>query len=293
MYQHAHSLEALQRRLGTASDDFAELAVHQARSYLAAINALALIDPRNAWFANSVPPSKEAAHARRNGGKGALGAYLPADMFQPGADEVRIVRLDDLRREYTLVLAHLELLQIYPEFMRAGSRIDAPNAVLLYSRNGQFDKAIAAARALDVDQSGIFDSLAIKCVGLARSLAARRAAEGGKKVHPVLAALRDDEDADADAGEAAFLLASERSAHWEGPAADRAWRYLRLHLEAEDTAAVQWRYRVATLDRIIQLGAIDLAPSWLLGWFTVSSAVAFCSQRDSTDTFALYAGEQA
>lgn len=121
MYQQAHRLSEMQR-LGGA-DDYLDLAVLQARSYLAAMNVLALVERRNAWFADVLPES--AANERDDKtadggmrqvrGKRKLSSYIPAEHWQPGAKELQIVQLDDIRREYRLVLARLELVQQYPE----------------------------------------------------------------------------------------------------------------------------------------------------------------------------------
>lgn len=160
----------------------------------------------------------------------------------------------------------------------SATHLDAANVVLLYARNQQYDKAISVARALQVDMSGIFSSLTTRCIGLAQGRQAHLRGQeasvvGAKALHPLMAELRDDEDADGDEGEAAFLISAERSAGWQGPAAERAWRYLRLHLEAQDNRAIQWKYRTAVLERVLSLGASELAPEWLFGWFRVSDRV--------------------
>lgn len=130
------------------------------------------------------------------------------------------------------------------------------DAVSLFVRNNQYETAISTARALDVDMTGIFQSLTTKCVGLARSAAMTR---------------NRAQVADIDAPDVAFLLASERSATWQGPTVDRAWRFLQIHIEQQDGPDTRWRYRQAVLERILSLDKRSPLPRWLLVWFQVSS----------------------
>ncbi|PWN44407.1 hypothetical protein IE81DRAFT_321298 [Ceraceosorus guamensis] len=290
MYQHAQHLASLQRERSTlfsaqsAVDAFSEVAILQARSYLAACNVLALVPERDAWFGDAalghdededdlLPYTLSTSQARKpRQSQTSLTSYVPDELWSNQTQEIKIVSAGDVKRRYRLTLAHLELLQLYPEFATTATHLDSSNVVLLYTRNDQYDKAISVARALQVDMSGIFNSLATKCVGLAQGRQSRLRAQqsseiGAKALHPLMAELRDDEDADGDEGEAAFLISAERSAGWQGPAADRAWRYLQLHLEAQDARASQWKYRVVVLERVLGLGAAHLIPKWLLDWF--------------------------
>lgn len=55
MYQHGRQLAEIQSQ---PQVDFLESASAQAMSYLAAINALSLVDSKNAWIEFAVPPSE-------------------------------------------------------------------------------------------------------------------------------------------------------------------------------------------------------------------------------------------
>lgn len=316
MYQQAHRLADLYRQGGlntstssggrgmtSAVDRYVELSVQQARSYLAAMNALALLDAKDAWFADAVSaePSSEnhndqaellkphsvaktkATTARK------LSSYIPSQHWQQGSKEIRIIQQHDLRREYRLVLARLELVQLYPELASASVTLNPADIVALLVRNDQFDKAFAAARGLDVDQSGVFASLAVKCAAAAYLQTHRRKSyherlrsqdpddtnHDGRAVLESLAAEseedfgidgnaleleeQEEEDVGAAAGGVAaswsFLRSSDRTGGWTGPIADQAWHFLRLNLEIEDAKGVEtgWRHRVVVLERLLNL----------------------------------------
>jgi hypothetical protein len=57
MYQHGQRLAEIVDRNGP---DFVEAMALQAKSYLAAINALSLVDQRNAWIQYVLPPGESS-----------------------------------------------------------------------------------------------------------------------------------------------------------------------------------------------------------------------------------------
>lgn len=141
MYQHAQHLASLQRERSTllstqsAADAFAEIAILQARSYLAACNVLALVPEKDAWFGDVVLGDDEEDDAfphtasdvrtgfsgrRAQPSRAGLTSYIPAKIWSTQMQEIRIISLDNVRRQYRLTLAHLELLQLYPEFATSG-----------------------------------------------------------------------------------------------------------------------------------------------------------------------------
>lgn len=94
--------------------------------------------------------------------------------------------MDDIRREYTLVLSRLQLCPEFPELVRSSTsgfrsytltgrtltparadvNLDPESVVALFSQTGEFDSAFSAALVLDVDMSSLFETLAAKCVTL-------------------------------------------------------------------------------------------------------------------------------
>lgn len=57
MYQHGQRLAEI---VDHNSPDFVEAMASQAKSYLAAINALSLVDQRNAWVQYVLPPGEHS-----------------------------------------------------------------------------------------------------------------------------------------------------------------------------------------------------------------------------------------
>jgi len=96
--------------------------------------------------------------------------------------------LGDIRREYTIALARLQLSVEFPELERTSKLTSAPldesdawtnenfifadfhlepeAVVALFSQTNAFDQAFNAGRSLDVDLSSLFEIIAEKCVAL-------------------------------------------------------------------------------------------------------------------------------
>lgn len=113
-------------------------------SYLASINALSLLDKEQAWFANADQPlinptdddegmdmddddySSPARVNRGNGGNGSrkLKSYIPEHHLQHKKIDLKPVRIEDVRREYELVMARLELVNKYPGLASTGEFVE-------------------------------------------------------------------------------------------------------------------------------------------------------------------------
>ena len=335
MYQQSHQLSDLQRMgyhlvarpSGAEFEEFEDIGSVQARSFLAAMNVLNLVDLKDAWFAHAIPP----AASKRIGGNAdemdtdsvapeeraeeslfAEGApvhsakssglhsrttnYIPDSEFAAGTRDLEIVRLEDIKKEYQLLLARLDLARGYPELAAPQTKLNAVDAVALYLRSDQYDAASTTARALNVDMAPVFRHLTTKCIALTRRAAERRqeVANDSEKgeAHPQLMELLDEIDGQEDP-DATFLLHSDRiqaylrkeqqtGSRQSRPAspAEKAWAYLRMQLELNDTAQNGWKYHAVVLDRALDLGAGDVPqqtvaevlipqelPPWLLQWF--------------------------
>ncbi|WFD19378.1 hypothetical protein MCAP1_001608 [Malassezia caprae] len=265
MYQHAHRLRAL-----ATSDEAAarEGAVRQAQSFLAAINALALLPPAHAWFADA-PADGETEGARAAGAppparalKGVVTQYLPRR-----APSLAVVQLADVRREYHALLLRLELMRTYPELAHPSTPWRAEDAMHLFVVNDDIDAAWAAAQQLSLPLDSVVDVLAQKCMALERAHRARveqRATDGDAVAEALVAQRWDDEEAAEP--EAAFLQRSARAVSWPGRAHERAWRYLLLHLDMAAPADAL-RYRRIVAERLVAADAWDLAPASFTAWF--------------------------
>jgi hypothetical protein len=131
-----------------------------------------------------------------------LTSYIPEEKFSKAsrAKDVEIVELEDIRRDYNLVLSTLILAEKFPNSFQssASSRcvpsialricssslsslfcasldvLSAEDSVALFVQAGMFDQAILTARQLQVDMMGIFERLALKTVDAAQSAAHAR-----------------------------------------------------------------------------------------------------------------------
>lgn len=264
MYQHARRLHVLAH--SAPPDTMRTYAVHEAQSYLAAINALALLPPTHAWFAHDrtegeAQPDAATTTASASGSalRGCVTQYVPTN----GTPPLAIIQLADIRRDYERLLTRLELLPTYPELANASTPWDAQDALSLFIANDDFDQAWACAHRLHLRMDDVFDALTTRCVHLERTYHARL--EQYKECDAALQALymSDEETADPNA---AFLRQSARTASWPGHAYERAWRYLHVCLDStpgSDGAA----YRRVIAERLAAQRAWDLAPKWLTEWF--------------------------
>ncbi|KAK0546304.1 hypothetical protein OC846_004963 [Tilletia horrida] len=289
------------------AESFLELSKMQAQSYLAAMNDLALCQPQDAWFPDSSlepysivnddmfgevsiddgtqldrdPADAAAADQEREpeeeqrfnpmaAKRRRLTTYIPEREFKVERAPIRFVCADDVRREYHLVLARLHLVQFFPEASNPSFVLGPSNAVSLFVGNRQFDAAFDVARELEVDMTPIFQRLTTISVALTESLSRRRAETATTSADDGLLRRLEsvyDADENRDEVEVEFLSTSEWAANWDGPAAERAWDYVRIHLEMYDTAESGWRYRQAVLDRCLALGVSVSVPGWLVEWF--------------------------
>lgn len=128
------------RRLGELSGrggNFKELATRQCQSYLAAANALSLIDPKHAWVA--VPADEHAVErvseptvvssdrwltsplVPKGSKRRKITYHIPEEEFDNSTRAAEIVELSDIRREYTLALSRLQLSVDFPELERTST----------------------------------------------------------------------------------------------------------------------------------------------------------------------------
>ncbi|CAO1612860.1 unnamed protein product [Sympodiomycopsis kandeliae] len=244
------------------SDWYVASAVQEARSYLACLNALKMVKSQDAWIA-------DASHADHGGNKsGGITSYIPLEHWQSDSPGLRIIRIEDVEKEYHLSLARLEVVQMYPELRRAnaGSSLGGYDAVSLFVRNDQFDRALLLARSLSLDRSGIFSALALKCA-TAEYLYRANATEDDDGEEEE----EEEEDTESSTG-LAFLGTNERTSSWQGKTHEKGWRYLRLNLEMEDRHghSTGWKHRLVVLRRLLMLDGDNvqkLIPTWLTSWY--------------------------
>lgn len=293
MYQHAHHL-AEQYEWQSASSaqlahDYASTATVQAESLLCAISALALVPSRDAWFANATGPANALGVPARRvfdeqeereedevpRGKSHVTHYVPNQMYGPGKGPLELVRLEDIRKEYALICARVDLAKQYPELAAPQSPLAPADAVALYARAEKFDQGLRLARALEVDASVLFQcvttrAIKLSALGKGRIEELRAAGVDAQGTGAAFARLREEVET-LTWDEARFLTASEPSSSWPGAPEAKAWRYLRLILSNTEEDERTHYYQVV-LAHALDEGpeADELLPSWLTQWFTLN-----------------------
>jgi hypothetical protein len=130
-------IRQLDSRAGQERVPFHEAGRERCRSYLAAINALYLVDRDDAWLAvpstsldytakrgpeeASLPPGPKRRRLAASG-KHLVVDHIPDEARSEGhGGRVDVVTLEMLREEYTLALAKLSLAPAFSELGRAGA----------------------------------------------------------------------------------------------------------------------------------------------------------------------------
>ncbi|GAA5962589.1 hypothetical protein JCM21900_000955 [Sporobolomyces salmonicolor] len=228
MYQQARRIGEITARGGS----FRDLATLQCQSYLAAANALSLVAKEHAWVAVMGGDDLERGNKRRK-----ITYHIPDDEYDSSASRpLEVLELADIRKEYNVALARLQLAAEFPELERTNFYLEPQAVVALFSQTGAFDQAFTAGRILEVDLSSLFEIIAERCVNLT--------------VHP-----EGTEDA-------SWVALSDEASTWEGSLASKAWRLLERHLERHD-AAPTYSYRLVVLERALALNCGGKLPTFL------------------------------
>ncbi|KAF8076014.1 nucleoporin Nup120/160-domain-containing protein [Lyophyllum atratum] len=233
MYQRARRLQ----NLINDPTSFASLAEEQLEAYLVAINALSLVDQKNAWIL--LPMPADQAHEPRKRRK--LSRLIPEHRFTPGKFDSDIIHLPDMEYDYALLAAQIDILRrdpalsASPEFL-----IPPPVIVLRLAQANRFSQAMATARSLKVDMTDLFCHLTGQCLRLSRN--------------PDTVFQEDTSD----------WLLTDKVSSWPGTPADRGWRYLRHSLQRHDGADTDYKYTKATLETILGSDSSSSPPPWLI-----------------------------
>ncbi|EJD54022.1 hypothetical protein AURDEDRAFT_110670 [Auricularia subglabra TFB-10046 SS5] len=235
MYLHA-------RKLGDLMADrlnYEDLATWQIQALLVAINALCVVDPRNAWFTIPLAPDS----GRENRKRRKMAHHIPEDKFAPASKALELVELDDLRWEYNLVIGRLDLWRRNKNILGTSIQQSAADVIAGYSEENLFDSALTCGRALGQDLTYVFVRLTQQCVKLAT------------RETPVIADGLYD-----------WLLTDDVES-WSGTHAQRGWRYLQLSLERHDDVDANYPYRKSVFETILEMDREDTIPSWLVKFF--------------------------
>ncbi|GAA5990570.1 hypothetical protein JCM5350_001037, partial [Sporobolomyces pararoseus] len=228
MYQQARRIGELTttttRGTISSSSSFKDLATAQCQSYLAATNALSLVEKSNAWVAVVVGDHHETFERVNKRRK--IDYFIPDDEYDPTASRpLEMKELVDIRREYTIALARLQLSNEFPELERTNFHLEPEAVVALFTQTNSFDQAFQVATTLNVDMSSLFEILAEKCVGL--------------MVHP-----EGTEDA-------SWVTRSSETLTWsEGTLVSKALKLLQLYLQRHDSSPTH-RYHLVVLEKVL------------------------------------------
>ncbi|WWC70656.1 uncharacterized protein I206_104607 [Kwoniella pini CBS 10737] len=246
-YRSAGEIMYLQgRRLAEGSSSkfpAFEQSAMQARSYLAAINALALVDKRNAWVSVPGAPSKALRGIKRR----KVSSYIPEEEFAKDKRPIDIISLADIEMEYTLVLSQLRLSSHIPDMHEHGVTVSPQEVVGLFIQRGMFDIAQSSAAALQVDMTDLFQALAARCIELSRL-----------------------SEHNGDFSAATFLQSSPVTARLRGSPSALSIKYLQSALTRHDSAKTNWKYRQAVADTLFEMNKDKKQkwqmPVWLVTW---------------------------
>ncbi|WWC88782.1 uncharacterized protein L201_003695 [Kwoniella dendrophila CBS 6074] len=220
-----------------------ELSAMQARSYLAAINALTLVDKRNAWVSVPGVPSKALRGIKRR----KVSRYIPEEEFSKDKKSVDIISLADIEMEYTLVLSQLRLSSHIPDLHEHGITISPQEVVGLFIQRGMFDIAQSSAASLKVDMTDLFQALAARCVELSRL-----------------------SEHNGDFSAATFLQSSPVTARLKGSPSALSIKYLQSALSRHDSSNTNWKYRQVVADTLFDMNKDKMKkwqmPVWLVQW---------------------------
>lgn len=232
-------------------DAFQFLITQQCQSYLASINALSLAPPAHAWIPMACPkqplatapekthPDVTLARKRRR-----VTYYVPDADFAPGTLDLDALTLADIRQEYTLALARLQLANSLPAAAAAAAHLDGPTLVPMLLNAGRVSEALDKAAVLDTDRVPIFATLAESCCRLSC-----------------------DGEENASGFDRDWVLADARAVAWDGSLAARAWKLLQSHLSRAlplSTGGEEaWKAREAVLEAVLATGGVVQLPRWV------------------------------
>ena len=120
MLERAVKLSSTGLQMGASGVDHTDVAQMRCQALLACVNALSLVEKRDAWLA--VGGVDDVLSARHGGPKRRkVSSHIPEDKFAPDSKSFAILTLDELRQEYTLAVARLRLASDFPELVRSSA----------------------------------------------------------------------------------------------------------------------------------------------------------------------------
>ncbi|XP_016394059.1 nuclear pore complex protein Nup160 [Sinocyclocheilus rhinocerous] len=133
----------------------------QVNCYLAALNCLRLVHPDYAWI---VQPSSGAAYERP--GTSPKRNYDGEFAANPVSQQIDILELKDLEKEYALARSRLTLAQQDPSSAAIAGGASSQEMVALLVQTGLFDTALTLCQTFNLSLTPVFEGLTFKCIKL-------------------------------------------------------------------------------------------------------------------------------
>ncbi|KAJ2805385.1 hypothetical protein H4R20_002110 [Coemansia guatemalensis] len=249
MYQYAQRLSIVMRHSG----DVAQLLVDQGQALLACINGLSIVDKQYAWVvvgrqqgatADSAEPGLPGlgdSSAKRKRRRIAIGRYDTSSNSQ--GQDIDIVELEDVRREYALCMARITLGTTFQELFSRNVLLEPEDAIALYVKLGMYDNALTFAKTFALKLDYIFTSLVQRCL----ELSAAKSTKAQQEQTP----------------EAFWENQGVREA--AGTPSERAWRLLQYYLDLEESSdgTSTLHHRLLVADTILKAEYDAALPPWL------------------------------
>ncbi|KAA1130822.1 hypothetical protein PGTUg99_023877 [Puccinia graminis f. sp. tritici] len=274
MYQHARKIGDISIKGGA----FQFMLTQQCQSYLAAINALSLVPEKQAWIPMSCPKVASqdtyGSEARRGPGTEGMRSrkrvtyYVPEEEFLGGTRDVEVLKLADLRAEYTLVLSRLQLANELPQLSQpgtsttSGAYLDGATLVPMVLNQGRLTEALEKAIVLGTDLGPLFVRLAESCCRLSLDIGLP-----------------------GNSFDFQWVNGDPLAAHWDTDLVSKAWALLQRHLTLifpisssspnsldhhqnhQFNPSQAWKTREAVLETILKSARNLKVPLWLLKLF--------------------------
>ncbi|KAJ9123234.1 hypothetical protein QFC22_001429 [Naganishia vaughanmartiniae] len=164
MYQQGrrigeHLRSTAQPQFGDQADQgekYESYLAKQAQSYLAAIQAFSLTDSKNAWFTISATHTTPLPRAEK---RRKVSSLIPENDFTRRGKQLEIVKLEDIKRDYSAVVALLTVVRRVGGELDPDAPLSVEDCVRYLCRDGLYDEAFLAAASYGCDMTEIFESL--------------------------------------------------------------------------------------------------------------------------------------
>ncbi|KAI9339372.1 hypothetical protein BDR26DRAFT_1007906 [Obelidium mucronatum] len=244
MYDYARRLNSVSS-LDIGGASLVSVVTEQARAYLAAINSLSLVNVDYQWLLYKVGNERVLGQKKRRKIFPVANEpeYGTTGGVSRGSKEQEIVDVGEIRKEYILTMAKLNLAHRYHELSTSAGLPDVDIAVSLLIQEAQFDPALQLAKAYEIPLDEIFAGFGAHCAKLAED---QQGVEDDERVVSVI------EDAPVE---------------WEGTNSENAWRALKLRLDGQGKSVSSYRRAIA--DGALERNPETKLPAWLIDGFLV------------------------